>query len=225
MCGRFSFAFTENIIEEHYGFSASVLTPRYNCAPSQMLATITNQNPGTFSFLKWGFIPSWSKDISIGYKMINAKAETITTKPAFRNSLQTKRCLIPADSFYEWSKDAEKTPYRIMLKDKPVFSMAGIWSEWKSPENETISSFAIITTGANTLMRQIHDRMPVVFDTSDAENTWLKNDSGIDILSLLVPIDSEKILAYPVSKKVNSPKNDFPEVHIQDTESKLFLDL
>jgi len=125
MCGRFSFAITEKIIEEHYGFPIPGFTPRYNCAPSQMLAVITNQNPGTFSFLKWGFIPSWSKDSSIGNKMINAKAETVSSKPAFRNSFQTKRCLIPADSFYEWSQDTDKTPYRIMLKDQPVFSMAG----------------------------------------------------------------------------------------------------
>lgn len=222
MCGRFSFAITEKIIEGHYGFQIPGLKPRYNCAPSQMLAVITNKNPGAFSFFKWGFIPPWSKDRAIGYKMINAKAETIFSKPAYRNSFQTKRCLVPADSFYEWSQDADKTPYRILLKDKPVFSMAGIWSEWQSPENEIISSFAVITTGSNELIGKLHSRMPVIFDNEGDEKLWLKNSPDADILSLLKPLDSDKMLAYPVSKLVNLPKNDFPEIHLQDSGSKLF---
>jgi len=222
MCGRFSFAITEKIIEEHYGFLIPRLTPRYNCAPSQMLAVITNKNPGAFSFLKWGYIPYWSKDRAIGYKMINAKAETVSSKPAFKNSFQTKRCLVPADSFYEWSQDTDKTPYRILLKDKPVFSMAGIWSEWQSPESEIISSFAIITTDANELIGKLHTRMPVIFDNDGDEKLWLKDSPGADILSLLKPLDSDKMFAYPVSKLVNLPKNDFPEIHKQDDGSKLF---
>lgn len=222
MCGRFSFAITEKIIEEHYGFLIPGLTPRYNCAPSQMLAVITNKNPASFSFLKWGFIPSWSKDRAIGYKMINAKAETISSKPSFRNSFQTKRCLVPADSFYEWSHDTNKTPYRILLKDQPVFSMAGIWSEWKSPENEIISSFAIVTTDSNELVGKLHTRMPVILDNESDEKLWLKNSPEADLLSLLKPLDSDKMLAYPVSKLVNLPKNDLPEIHKQDDGSKLF---
>ena len=222
MCGRFSFAITEKIIEEHYGFPFPGLMPRYNCAPSQILAVITNKNPHTFSFLKWGFIPSWSKVSSTGNIMINAKAETISSKPAFRNSIQTKRCLVPADSFYEWSQDTDKTPYRILLKDKPVFSMAGIWSEWQSPENEIISSFAIITTDSNELIGKIHTRMPVIFDNDGDEKLWLKNSPGAEVLSLLKPLDAGKMRAYPVSKLVNLPKNDFPEIHKQDSGSNLF---
>ncbi|HOY31474.1 MAG TPA: SOS response-associated peptidase [Bacteroidales bacterium] len=221
MCGRFSFAISDRIIEDHYGFVPSEMICRYNCAPSQLLAVITDISPGKFSFFKWGFIPFWAKDASVGNKMINARAETINSKPAFKKSLQTMRCLVPADSFYEWSDKKDKKPYRIMLKNQPVFSMAGIWSEWKSPDNEIISSFAVITTEANEITQQIHHRMPVIFDTSDAEKSWLKNaESGIS--SLLKPLESEKMTFYPVSKKVNSPKNDFPEIHLQETEQGLF---
>lgn len=222
MCGRFSFAISKKIIEEHYGFAVQENNFRYNCAPSQLLAVITNLNPDNFSFLKWGFIPYWAKDPSIGYKMINARVETLTTKPAFRKSLQTKRCLVPADSFYEWSQGSDKTPYRILLKAHPVFSMAGIWNEWKSPENKIISSFAIITTGANELVKPLHDRMPVILDTDEAERSWLNNDNFSDIATLLKPIDPEKMQAYPVSKMINSPKNDSPEVHDEDSGLKLF---
>lgn len=222
MCGRFSFAISKKIIEEHYGFAPAINNLRYNCAPSQSLAVISNLNPNDFSYFKWGFIPFWDKDDAIGYKMINARAETITTKPAFKRSLQTNRCLIPADSFYEWSHDADKTPYRIMLADKAVFSMAGIWSEWRSPQNEVVLSFAIITTEANTLIKPLHDRMPVIFDRQEAEISWLNKEFNSDVFSLLKPLGPEKMKVYPVSKKVNSPKNDTHELHLLQAGLKLF---
>lgn len=217
MCGRFSFAISEKIIEEHFGFIPLNLVSRYNCAPSQLLAVITNLNPGIFSYLKWGFIPFWAKDSSVGNKMINAKAETISDKSSYKNSFATKRCLIPADSFYEWSQEKNKTPYRILLKDQAVFSMAGIWSVWESPENKIISSFAIITTEANSFMKNIHHRMPVILDTPEAEKSWLKNQNISEIKSLLKPLESDKLEAYPISKIVNSPKNDTAEIHNQDS--------
>ncbi len=213
MCGRFSFAITEKFIEEHYGFSLPDYTPRYNCAPAQMLAVVTDHQPGGFSFLRWGFVPSWAKEISAGSTMINAKAETVSTKPAFRKSLLTKRCLVPADSFYEWSQGSSKIPYRILLKNKPVFSMAGIWSEWQSPENIIISSFAIITTEANAMVGNIHNRMPVIFDNINTERSWLQNNSVEELLSLLQPLDAEKMEMYQVSEKLNFPRNDFPGLH------------
>jgi len=222
MCGRFSFAISEKIIEEHFGFVPENYQARYNCTPSQTLAVISNQDTGRFSYFKWGFVPFWAKDLSVGSKMINARAETVSSKPAFRQALQARRCLVPADSFYEWSHDAGKTPFRIMLNGTPLFTMAGIWSEWTTPQQEIITTFAILTIESNTLVRQLHQRMPVILDTKEAENTWLKSDSEAELQQLCVPIAAKKMSIYPVSIKVNSPKNDGPGLHQQVNQTKLF---
>lgn len=222
MCGRFSFAPGKNIIEEYFGFVPENYQARYNCAPSQTLAVISNQDTGRFSYFKWGFVPFWAKDLSVGSKMINARTETVSSKPAFRQALQTRRCLVPADSFYEWSHDAEKTPFRIMLQDRPVFSMAGIWSVWTGPQNEIITTFAILTTGSNTLIQKLHHRMPVIFDSKEAEKIWLTSNLEGELQKLCLPIAAEKMDMYPVSKKVNSPKNDGPGLHQQVNQTELF---
>jgi putative SOS response-associated peptidase YedK len=214
MCGRFSFSYTEKIIEEIFEVEVDTekYKPRYNCTPSQNLAVISNEHPKVLSFYKWGLIPFWAKDIRIGNSLINAKAETILEKSSFRQSFRNRRCLVPADSFYEWKQDKEKTPYRVLLKDEEPFAMAGIWDKWKDAEGKEIHSFSIITTEANKMMKEIHNRMPVILPRSEYKN-WLEISDTDILVSLLKPYDPEKMESYPVSKMLNSPKNDTVEIH------------
>ena len=216
MCGRFSFSPSDKIIEDRFNIKVinSIYKQRYNCAPSQNLAVISNEAPGNLSFYKWGLIPFWAKDKSIGNKLINARAETITEKPSFKNSLKQKRCLVLSDGFYEWRKlGKEKVPYRITLSDDSLFAMAGIWDVWKNSEGETIKSFSIITTEANELMQDIHHRMPVILNPED-ERKWISEIAVNDALKLLNPYPSELMKYFEVSKLVNSPINDSPEIMI-----------
>jgi len=196
-------------------------SPNFNCAPSQRLPVITNKAPGKLSFLQWGLIPFWAKDPKIGFKLINARAESLAEKPAFRQAFEKRRCLIPANGFYEWRK-SDKTPFRIFLKDEKFFAMAGIWESWKDAEGRAIHTFSIITTTANSLMENIHDRMPVILHPEN-EEAWLKEDNISHLHKLLLPFSSRVMEAYPISKKVNSPKNkgaDIIEpVHIEEQGS------
>ena len=220
MCGRFSLTANEaelNLRFELEGGEAPYV-PRYNGAPTQLLAVITGESPHRLSYHRWGLIPPWAKDISIGNKMINARAETITEKASFRTPLFSRRCLVPADGFYEWQQDAGKQPYRIFVKSNTLFAMAGLWERWKSPEGEMVESFNIITTEANEFMKPIHNRMPVILKRAD-EKTWLESRDSAEILSLLRPYAAGDMDAYPVSKLVNSPRNEGPEVWVQDQQS------
>ncbi len=218
MCGRFSLTVNEaelNLRFELEGGTAPYV-PRYNGAPTQKLAVITGENPHQLSYHRWGLIPPWAKDISIGNKMINARAETITEKASFRIPLFSRRCLVPADGFYEWKQDAGKQPYRIVIMNNPIFAMAGLWERWKAPEGGMLDTFTIITTEANAFMKPIHNRMPVILRRDD-ENTWLGSKDLEEILSLLRPYASSGMDAFPVSKLLNSPRNEGPEVW-QNTE-------
>ena len=220
MCGRFSLTANEaelNLRFELEGGEAPYV-PRYNGAPTQLLAVITGESPHRLSYHRWGLIPPWAKDISIGNKMINARAETITEKASFRTPLFSRRCLVPADGFYEWQQDAGKQPYRIFVKSNKLFAMAGLWERWKSPEGEMVESFNIITTEANEFMKPIHNRMPVILKRAD-EKTWLESKDSAEILSLLRPYAAGDMDAYPVSKLVNSPRNEGPEVWVKDQQS------
>lgn len=214
MCGRFSFALSDKFVEEYFDVDIEdeVNVQRYNCAPSQKLAVITGENPRRLCYFKWGLVPSWAKDISIGNKMINAKAETIFEKPAFINAIKSRRCLVPADSFYEWKQGKEKIPYRIMMKDESPFAMAGIWETWKDAEDKPLHTFSIITTEANSMMQELHHRMPVILNVSD-KTKWLTSGSTDEINSFMKPFSSDLMKAYPISKLVNSPKNDAVEIH------------
>lgn len=215
MCGRFSFSPLTKILEDRFDVKvdASKYKPRYNSAPSQTLAVISNDNPDELSFYRWGLIPFWAKDIKIGNRLINAKSETISEKPAFRNSFWRKRCLVLSDSFFEWKKinAKEKIPYRIFLKDEPLFALAGIWDTWKDAEGKAINSFSILTTSPNDLMKNIHHRMPVIIGR-DNEKEWLKSENSENLKRLFEPFSTEQMTAYPVSKLVNSPVNDSPEI-------------
>ena len=147
----------------------------------------------------------------MGSRMINARSETITEKPAFRNAFKNRRCLVPADGFFEWKKDREKTPFRILMKNRAPFSMAGIWDQWSAPDGGIIQSFSILTTGPNELMATIHDRMPVILRQEEEEN-WLKGSDPALLLKLLRPYPGGEMEAYAVSKLVNSVKNDIPGI-------------
>lgn len=217
MCGRFTLLMEEDILRERFlieNMDELQLKPSYNIAPSQnVLAVINDGEKNRAGFLKWGLVPGWAKDPKIGYKLINARAETIAEKPSFRSSYKKRRCLILADSFYEWKKEAgRKIPMRIMLKSKEPFAFAGLWEKWTGGEGKTLHTCTIITTEANELMEPIHDRMPVILNR-ETEKIWL--DRGVTedevLRHCLRPYPSEALAVYGVSDIVNSPKNDIPD--------------
>ncbi|MFJ7746557.1 SOS response-associated peptidase [Peribacillus sp. NPDC097295] len=217
MCGRFTlFTNIEEIIDRFEIQAAfnDEYHPSYNIAPTHsVLSVINDGTKNRLGYLRWGFIPSWAKDEKVGYKMINARAETITEKVSFKNAYKKKRCLILADSFYEWKKTPErKIPMRVKLKNNAPFGMAGLWESWKSPQG-MIYSCTVITTTPNELMTSIHDRMPVILRAED-EKIWL-NSSFHDteyLQQLLKPIDSQLMETFEVSSDVNSPKNNAPNL-------------
>ncbi len=213
MCGRFSFVAEDAEILERFGIRVrtAIYKARYNCAPTQNLAVIANDHPGEMQFFRWGLIPSWAKDISIGSKLINARGETITEKPSFRNAFKNRRCLVPATSFFEWRHDKEKIPFNIRLKTLEPFCFAGLWDKWVTSDGETIHSFTIITTSPNELMKNIHDRLPVILHRQD-EQHWISQQPDPSLVGLLKPFPSELMEAYPVSSLVNSPRNDMAQI-------------
>jgi putative SOS response-associated peptidase YedK len=215
MCGRFVRKSTIEVIAEEFQVKrvSCDLKPSYNIAPGDNLAVIIDDGANYLIQLRWGLIPSWAKDPSIGNKMINARAETISEKPSFKTAFRKRRCLIVADGFYEWRKDGRvKTPVYVRLKSERPFGFAGLYDSWTSPEGKEISTCTIITTGPNELMKPIHDRMPVIIPKAQ-EALWL--DSSIQDERLLFPVlkpyDSQEMEAYDVSQIVNSPKNNSPE--------------
>jgi len=213
MCGRFSFVAEDALILERFGIRVrtAIYKARYNCAPTQNLAVISNENPGEMQFFRWGLIPSWAGDKSIGNKLINARGETLTEKPSFRNAFKNRRCLVPATGFFEWRRDTMKTPFNIRLKSREPFCFAGLWDKWVSADGEIIKSFTIITTAPNTLMAEIHDRMPVILHRDD-EQRWISPRPNPSLAGLLKPFPPEFMEVWPVSNKVNSPRNDVPEI-------------
>lgn len=220
MCGRFTLTATIEEIINRFDIQAfmeeELYAPSFNIAPSQaVLAVINDGTRNRMGFLKWGLIPPWAKNMSMGNKMINARAETISEKPSFRNAFKKKRCLVIADSFYEWKRheDQTKTPMRIKLKSDELFAMAGIWEGWKSPDGKPLYTCSVITTGPNELMKTIHDRMPVILKPED-ESTWLEPGllENHKLESLLIPYDDHLMETYEVSPLVNSPKNNTIEL-------------
>lgn len=199
MCGRFSLAASPATLSQHLGFDITLpIEPRYNIAPAQSILAIKAYNEPVM--LRWGLIPAWAKDKSVGYKMINARAETIAEKPSFRSAYRSRRCLIPADGFYEWG--AAKQPYHIRREDRGLFCFAGLWEEWSGPD-AMISSCTIITTEANGLLKPIHHRMPVVLQHGDY-GAWLGDDSN----HLLETADWPDFEVRPVSTFVNNARNE-----------------
>ena len=215
MCGRFQLSIKGKQMSERFDVEVfdELYKPNYNCAPSQRLPIITNDQPEILSYFNWGLIPYWAKDSKVGFRNINTRAETISEKPSYRESFRKRRCLIPANGFYEWRKDSNKTPYRIFVKETELFAIAGIWDTWKSTESKVINSFSIITTNANSIVASIHNRMPVILKPEN-EQSWLMENDTVLLNKLLVPYSSHCMGAYSISKKVNSPTNNNGEIII-----------
>lgn len=214
MCGRFTYLLSWEEIVALYELTAVTemapgWKPRYNAAPTQMMPVIRLDADGRreLALLRWGLVPSWAKDAGAGSQMINARAETVAEKPAFRAAFKTRRCLVPADGFYEWRKTATaKQPYRITMADGSPFAFAGLWERW-SKGDQPLETFTIITTTANELVAPIHDRMPVILDPADYD-AWLESKDTAIPMALLQPYPARRMSAYPVSTRVNSPKNE-----------------
>jgi putative SOS response-associated peptidase YedK len=213
MCGRFTLKATAEALNELFPslFDHVELEPRYNIAPSQnVLAVRLKPDGGTPEpvWLRWGLVPSWADDVKIGYRLINARADTAAVKPAFRSAFKHRHCLILADGFFEWQGTGakHKQPYYIHLRDGRLFAFAGLWERWRKGE-EDIESCTILTTDANSAIAKVHNRMPVVIAPQQFD-TWLS--SGGDVTALLQPSPAEQWTASAVSTLVNNPKNDVP---------------
>lgn len=242
MCGRYTLVTDLTLLAEHFAFAADemcerAIPPRYNVAPSQDAPVVISFSAGgegaaagkapgdeaaviigadkRMVMMRWGLVPRWAKEEKIGDRMINARAETVAEKPSFKNALKTRRCLIPADGFYEWAAaegGGRKQPMRFTMADGAPFAMAGLWEAWQRPEGGELFSFTIITTEANAALKPYHHRMPVILNPADYEK-WLDpmiTDADA-ILPLLAQYPAEKMRAYRVSTAVNSPKNNTPE--------------
>lgn len=189
------------------------MQPRFNIAPSQPVAVISNDGKQHLDFFKWGLVPSWAKDPEIGNRLINARAETLAEKPSFRNAFRYHRCLVLADGFYEWAKtNGGKTPMYIQLESQKPFAFAGLWDLWHAPDGSELYSCTIITTQPNSFMEKIHTRMPVIL-SPDNYAEWLNPEpvNTAQLSALLVPYPAELMTAHAVSKLVNSPAVDLPE--------------
>jgi len=216
MCGRFTLAVpAEQVAAQFQLPTAPELAPRYNIAPTQQIAVVRAGDAGrTLSMMRWGLVPSWAKELSIGARMINARAETAAEKPAFRSAMKQRRCLIPADGFYEWqAQPGGKQPFHIRMADGRPFAFAGLWEQWRTPEGQWLETCTILTTSANELMRQLHDRMPVIIPPEQYA-LWL--DPALHdtepLQELLTPYPAEEMTARPVSKAVNKVGNDDPSL-------------
>ena len=212
MCGRYTTTAPKPVLEKRFEASFTADTaPNYNAAPSQRLPVILNTEPGQIQLLQWGLIPGWVKDLKTAPKPINARAETLPEKPSFRQLLQRRRCLVPADSFYEWQVTAQgKVPHRILLRNEEPYAFAGLWDEWLDrTTGEVRPTFTIITTDPNELMAPIHNRMPVILQGRTAELAWLDDAvSQAEHQALLQPYPAALMREYAVTTRVNSPAHN-----------------
>jgi putative SOS response-associated peptidase YedK len=225
LCGRFTLAQDPDDLIARFGVSGSLfgsesllgpLEPRYNIAPTQMIAAITGHGPDCERFLEpfqWGLVPFWSRDTSYASKLINARAETVAEKPSFKHALARRRCLVLADGFYEWDR-VTKQPYHFRLKNQEPFAMAGLFEEWSSPDGSVLRSCSVITTEANGVLAPHHERMPVIFSSVDLEAIWLDvaRFKASDVVPLLLPLDDAAMEKVAVSKRVGSVASDDAEL-------------
>ncbi len=213
MCGRSVSDFTDVEVNNDPKFKVTEVQtsfkPNYNVAPTQQIPII-NKGSRILTTYRWGLIPFWAKDKKIGYKLINARSETLIEKPSFKNILKNKRCLVLASGFYEW--DSNKHPHYIQVKEQKIFAFAGLWDEWTDKKTgEHIKSCTIITCEPNNFMRKLHYRMPVILNPKDYE-TWLESNDFTKYRGLLIPIKDELMTEYEVTSEVNSPKNNKKEL-------------
>lgn len=216
MCGRYTLTAKPEAIQQAFDLtSVPPLTPRYNIAPTQPVPIITSEQRDTLTIVQWGLIPSWSKDASIASKLINARAETLDEKPSFKNAFKRRRCLIPADGFFEWKagdNGGKKKPQFIYVGEREVFAFAGLWELWNSLTGDPVYTCTIITTEPNELIRGLHNRMAVILDKQDYD-AWLSPDTPLtDTKSLLRPYPSERMSLYEISTLVNNATVDTPAI-------------
>jgi len=226
MCGRYTLIKLSDFLEYFPWIEITnlITESRYNIAPSQQVAAITNESAQPkVNLLRWGLVPAWAKDGSItaGSRMINARAETLSQKPAFSRLIKRQRCLIPADGFYEWQQSGagkEKIPYYFRLKNCQPFAFAGLWDRWRPHGQDELRTCTIITTNANSMLAGMHDRMPVILN-NDQCRRWLTTDEmpAEEAAAMLQPYPAEQMETYPVSSSVNSPRQDLPQ-QIQPVE-------
>ena len=234
MCGRSSLTKTEKELEERFNstFYSEDLErynplPNFNVAPTHIMPVISDQDPGHFKPMRWGLIPYWAKDIKVGYKMINARIESVNQKPAFKQALHKRRCLVPFDGFYEWKKLSNgKQAYRIITTNTEIFTVAGLWENWKSMDGEWIQSFTLLTHEPNDLMKTIHDRMPAIL-LPEEERTWIDPElSTEEALSIVKPYPSELMRAYKVSNRVGKvSENDADLIKEINSNQQLTMNL
>jgi putative SOS response-associated peptidase YedK len=216
MCGRYAQRTDPKRLAKVFGVAeATEVEPRYNIAPTQEVLAVHQTADGReMTFYKWGLVPSWAKDTSIGARLINARSETVEEKPAFRQAFKRRRCIIPADGFYEWQRTGGmKQPFFFRMRDESPFGFAGLWERWEGNGSQAINSCAILTTEANEVLRPVHDRMPVILHPDDYE-LWLGADAReLELVKeVLRPYPAEEMVGYPVSSSVNSPRNQGAEL-------------
>lgn len=217
MCGRYTHLYTWKQLHRLMELTTPLvdLPMRYNVAPTQRAPVVrqSRANARTLDMLRWGLVPSWAKDLAVGSSMINARGETIASKPAFRAAFKRRRCIVPISGFYEWQKlgGTRKQPHYITASDDQPLALAGLWESWLSPEQESIETYTIVTTTPNEMMAEIHDRMPVILHAEDLD-AWLDpgDEGSARVAGLIRPYPAELMLARPVSTHVNSPRHDDP---------------
>ena len=233
MCGRYRLSRRKQLVEEYFDSVSDEQdwNPRYNIAPTQPIPVIRQHRKEPvreLSLMRWGLIPSWAKDASGAARMINARSETANTKPAFRDAMKSRRCLIPADGFYEWMRmEKTKQPYCFEVNEGELFAFAGLWDRWKDPNGQWVKSCSILTTTPNAVTSVVHDRMPVIL-SSDDYDLWL--DPGMTNVAaaseLLKPFDVRQMRCFPVSGRINHVANDDEEcsapVELAQIQDRLF---
>jgi putative SOS response-associated peptidase YedK len=232
MCGRFARRSTQEVLADWFGVELEDMPwfgPSYNAAPQSVQPVVRlNRDSGEreFALLRWGLVPFWAKDAKFGYTTINARADEVAAKPAYREALKRRRCLVPADAFYEWQRIDKKTrhPYAFALKSGEPYALAGLWERWQPKEGEPLETFTVLTTDPNELMEPIHNRMPVILAAGDYPR-WLDiANSAQPPVDLLRPFPAEKMVAWPVSDRVGNVRNNDPELldELQASEGHLF---
>ena len=216
MCGRFTVTMDADEVQEQLelGSMPPDWRPRYNVAPTQLVAVVADAQTRQVEWMRWGLIPSWAKDMEIGSRLINARSETVTEKPSFRQAFARRRCVLLADGFYEWQhlegKKGPATPFHFHLADRKPFGLAGLWETWRTAEGELIKSTTILTTQANGVVSPVHDRMPVILRGPDLWR-WINPAQADEHLALLRPLADEWLERFPVSKMINDPGCDRPD--------------
>lgn len=217
MCGRYTLSSDADVLMEQFGLSGlAALTPRYNIAPSQPVLAVRQRDDGgrDAKTLRWGLIPSWAKDPAVGHRLINARSETAAEKPSFRSAFRHRRCLVPADGFYEWAArpGAGKQPWYFHAADRRPLAIAGLWERWQQTDGETVESCSLLTTHANAVVAPVHHRMPVMLSAPDYAQ-WLdgRHFDQAALQALMRPLPDRLLSAYAVSTRVNRPVNDDPD--------------